>query len=108
MNAVPRSSNLFGLSGKVAWVTGATRGIGRAIAAELARHVAAVVISSDERLQRREGKSLGRLVSDLLALALATQQRSSQPAAPAFKWIARSMHARVDLADKHALRSRMT
>ena len=61
------------------------------------------ILKDLKRLQRREGKSLGRLVSDLLALALATQQRSSQPAAPAFKWIARSMHARVDLADKHAL-----
>lgn len=57
-----------------------------------------------KRLQRREGKSLGRLVSDLLAIALATtQQRGSPPAAPAFKWIAQPMRARVDLADKHAL-----
>lgn len=61
------------------------------------------ILKDLKRLQRREGKSLGRLVSDLLALALATQQRGSQPAAPVFKWIARPMHARVDLADKHAL-----
>jgi hypothetical protein len=61
------------------------------------------ILKDLKRLQRREGKSLGRLVSDLLAMALATQQRGSQPAAPAFKWIARPMHARVDLADKHAL-----
>lgn len=61
------------------------------------------ILKDLKRLQRREGKSLGRLVSDLLALALATtQQRGSQPA-PVFKWIARPMHARVDLADKHAL-----
>jgi hypothetical protein len=61
------------------------------------------ILKDLKRLQRREGKSLGRLVSDLLALALATQQRGSQPAAPVFKWIARPMRARVDLADKHAL-----
>jgi len=62
------------------------------------------ILKDLKRLQRREGKSLGRLVSDLLALALATtQQRGSQPAAPVFKWIARPMHARVDLADKLAL-----
>lgn len=61
------------------------------------------ILKDLKRLQRREGKSLGRLVSDLLAVALATHQSSSQPAAPAFKWIARSMHARIDLADKHAL-----
>lgn len=61
------------------------------------------ILKDLKRLQRREGKSLGRLVSDLLAVALASQQRASPPAAPAFRWIARPMHARVDLADKHAL-----
>jgi hypothetical protein len=61
------------------------------------------ILKDLKRLQRREGKSLGRLVSDLLAQALAAQQRSAQPAAPVFKWIARPMRARVDLNDKHAL-----
>ena len=62
------------------------------------------ILKDLKRLQRREGKSLGRLVSDLLASALAAeQQRGSQSVAPAFKWIARPMRARVDLADKHAI-----
>lgn len=61
------------------------------------------ILKDLKRLQRREGKSLGRLVSDLLALALATDERSPQPAAPVFKWISRPMQARVNLADKHAL-----
>lgn len=62
------------------------------------------ILKDLKRRQRREGKSLGRLVSDLLALALATTEESgSQPAAPVFKWVARPMHARVDLADKHVL-----
>ncbi|MFQ3364037.1 MAG: NAD(P)-dependent dehydrogenase (short-subunit alcohol dehydrogenase family), partial [Candidatus Azotimanducaceae bacterium] len=40
------SSNLFDLSNKVALITGSSKGIGRAIAEEMARHGAKVVISS--------------------------------------------------------------
>jgi len=61
------------------------------------------ILKDLKRLQRREGKSLGRLISDLLAQALAAQERRSQRPAPTFRWIARPMRARVDLADKHAL-----
>ena len=55
-----------------------------------------------KRLQRREGKSLGRLVSDLLAQAL-SQHDAGRPPLPPFQWISRRMGARVDLADKHAI-----
>jgi hypothetical protein len=61
------------------------------------------VLKDLKRLQRREGKSLGRLVSDLLAMALADHQGGPRAPAPAFTWIARPMRARVDLADTHAL-----
>ena len=60
------------------------------------------ILKDLKRLQRRQGKPLGRLVSDLLAQALATERRASLPP-PAFRWIAKPMRARVDLADKDAL-----
>jgi hypothetical protein len=52
-------------------------------------------------LQAREGKSLGRLVSDLLAKALAESSRGAP--AREFQWLSRPMGARVDLADRDAL-----
>jgi hypothetical protein len=60
------------------------------------------ILKEIARLQRREGKSLGRLVSDLLAQALA-ETRKAPKGEPQFRWIARPMGARVDLGDKHAL-----
>jgi hypothetical protein len=59
------------------------------------------ILKEIKRMQRREGRSLGRLVSDLLAHALA-QTRRAPETAPPFRWIARPM-ARVDLGDKDAL-----
>ena len=55
-------------------------------------------------LGQQEGKSLGRLVSDLLATALATRRsRDNRRGPEALDWTARPMHARVDLADRDAL-----
>jgi len=55
-----------------------------------------------KRLQKKERKSLGRLVSDLLAIALRRKEEAT-PASPPFAWISRTMGARYDLADREAL-----
>jgi hypothetical protein len=60
------------------------------------------ILKEVKRLQVREKKPLGRLVSDLLAQALAGRQGKAAPA-PSFRWIAKPMGAKVDLADKHAM-----
>jgi hypothetical protein len=61
------------------------------------------ILKEVKRLQRREGKSLGRLVSDLLAQSLAASKAAAPAVPPAFQWVAKPMRARIDLADKHAL-----
>jgi hypothetical protein len=60
------------------------------------------ILKELKRRGEREGKALGRLVSDLLAESLASS-RAEEPRPPAFRWIARPMGARVDLADRDAL-----
>jgi hypothetical protein len=62
----------------------------------------APILRDLKRRQKREGKSLGRLVSDLLAQAL-HQRKVDQVSPSSFRWIARSMRARVDLTDKEAV-----
>jgi len=64
------------------------------------------ILKEVKKLQKTEGKSLGRLVSDLLALAL----RERKPARQKPKtsgWISKSMGTRIDLSDKEALYSAM-
>ncbi len=62
------------------------------------------VLEDLKRIQKREGKSLGRTVSDLLAEAISRYGGSKRKPAP-FRWISRPMKARVDLADKEAVRA---
>lgn len=61
----------------------------------------APILRELKALQAREGKSLGRLVSDLLARALKSD-RGRGPSPPG-EWISKPMRARVDLLDKDAL-----
>jgi len=60
------------------------------------------ILKDLKRLKRREGKSLGRLVSDLLAQAL-VESRARAASPSEFRWVSRPMKARVDLSDKDAL-----
>ena len=64
------------------------------------------VLQDLKRLQKREGKSMGRLVSDLLVVALA-QSHERQDVPAAFEWVSRDMGARVDVADRDALHDAM-
>lgn len=61
----------------------------------------APILRELKRLQRVEKKSLGRLVSDLLAQALAA--RKAGPSPTPFTWTSRPMEAHVDLRDKDAV-----
>ena len=61
------------------------------------------VLRELKRLQRREKKSLGRLVSDLLAEALAGRRAGAIAEEPPLEWVSRPMGARLDLTDKESL-----
>ncbi len=58
------------------------------------------ILQDLKRLQKREGKSLGRLVSDLLASAMG---RRTRDAPRPFRWVSQPMGVRIDLADKEAV-----
>jgi hypothetical protein len=61
------------------------------------------VLREAKALAKREGKSLGQLVSELLAVALRQRAgENSREAAPA-SWIAKPMGALADLSDREAL-----
>ena len=60
------------------------------------------ILKDLKRLQRRDGKPLGRLVSDLITSAL-TNQYGSEPSGVDFHWTSRRMNARMDLDDRHAV-----
>jgi hypothetical protein len=64
--------------------------------------IADPILKDLKRLQRREGKTLGQLVSELLAPALA-QAKAGDAVEVDFRWIARGMGAKLDLSDTGAL-----
>ena len=64
------------------------------------------VLRDLKKIQKKEGKSLGRLISDLLAQAIGERKSAKAPTRPV-KWISKSMGARIDLADHEALYAAM-
>jgi len=64
------------------------------------------VLKDLKKIQQKEGKSLGRLISDLLAQALGERKAAKAPTRPA-QWISKPMGARIDLADRDALYAAM-
>jgi hypothetical protein len=62
------------------------------------------VLTDLKRLQKKSDKSLGQLVSELLASALAAKKKPQPP--PPFRWVSRKMGVpQVDLADKDAVQA---
>ena len=61
----------------------------------------APILKELKRLQKAEGRSLGKIVSQLLAEALS--QRKTAPEAAKLQWVSLPMRALVDLSDKEAI-----
>ena len=66
--------------------------------------IEAAVLRELKRLQKREGKPLGQLISELVAAALAEEEEAPKARRP-FRWQSRAMQARVDLEDKEAVQA---
>jgi len=64
------------------------------------------VLKDLKKLQQKEGKSLGRLISDLLAQAIGERKAAKTPRRQ-IQWISKDMGARMDVADTEAVYSAM-
>jgi hypothetical protein len=64
------------------------------------------ILKDLKKIQKREDRSLGRLISDLLAQALA-ERKSVKTPTRAPQWISKGMGGRVDIADHEAVYTAM-
>ena len=64
------------------------------------------ILKDLKKIQEKEGKSLGRLISDLLAQAMG-ERRSPKASAKPARWISKALGARIDLADREAVYATM-
>lgn len=61
------------------------------------------VLAELKAIQKQEGKSLGRLVSDLLITALRDRDQNKKALSEPLQWNSKRMGARVELSDRDAL-----
>lgn len=61
------------------------------------------ILKEIKSLQKREHRSLGQLVSQLLAEALVQRKRPKQDSDSNWTWVSQPMRARMDLRDKDAV-----
>lgn len=64
-------------------------------------NIATPILEELKQIQRKEGGSLGELVSRLLAGAL--KARQSHASDSRLEWVSKPMRARIDLDDKEAV-----
>ncbi len=64
------------------------------------------ILKEVKSLGKKEGKSLGRIVSDLLARGLRTRETAGKKR-KARRWITRPMASRVELTDKEVVYAAM-
>lgn len=62
----------------------------------------AAVLKEIKKLQKREGRSLGAIISELLADALARREPAGSTVPP-MRWISQPMKPKIDLLDKDAI-----
>ena len=66
-------------------------------------NIDAPVLQELKRLQAKEGKPLGKLVSELVLFALNARRAEAEQWPDKLQWKAKRMTARVDIADRDAV-----
>ena len=61
------------------------------------------ILEEVKRVKEREEKTLGAVVSELLAEGLAARKRKPAKGAAKFEWPSQDLQPRIDLDDKEAL-----
>ena len=65
--------------------------------------IEAPILAKLKAVKRKEGKSLGQVVSELVAIALKSRRDVEETPDALARWISKPMGARVDLEDKDAV-----